>query len=310
MIKQIMSVHDLLDGANVDGYKVLKFFEPFLSDSDSMTIERIEKDGKNVDFLKIQISGSDPKAPTLGIVGQLGGIGARPDIVGMVSDADGAIVALASALKLLEMKNNGSDRIKGNVIITTHICPNSPTIPHKPVPFMNSLVGIHATLKHLITPEMNAVLSIDATKGNRIINVKGFAFTPTVKEGYILKVSEDLLTIYERVTGRKAVILPITTQDITPYENGIFHINSIMQPAVWTNAPVVGVATTSETAIAGCATGANSEIDLEAVGRFCVEVAKDYTNGKCAFYDKSEFKKLVNIYGSMEIISKIKDITH
>ncbi len=306
MINQIMLIHDLLDGADVDGYKILEFFKSFLSDSDEMTVKRIEKNGKNVDFLKIQIRGFDSGAPTLGIVGQLGGIGARPEITGMVSDADGAIVALASALKLLEMKNHKNDKIQGNVIVTTHICPDSPTIPHEPVPFMGSPIGIHFALKHLITPEMNAVLSIDATKGNRIINVKGFAFTPTVKEGYVLRVSEDLITIYERVTGKKAAILPITTQDITPYENNIFHINSIMQPAVWTNAPVVGVATTSETAIAGCATGANSEVDLEAAGRFCVEVAKNYTNGKCAFYDEPEFEKLISLYGTMKKISEIQ----
>lgn len=306
MINQVMLIHELLDGADVDGYKVLKFFTPFLDDNDKMMIERIEKNGKNVDFLRIQIHGSDPKAPTLGIIGQLGGIGARPGITGMVSDADGAIVALASALKLLEMKNHRNDKIRGNIVITTHICPNSPTIAHEPVPFMGSPVDIHSTLRHLVTSEMDAILSIDATKGNRIINVKGFAFTPTVKEGYILKVSEDLITIYERVTGRKATILPITTQDITPYENGIFHINSIMQPTVWTNAPVVGVATTSETAIPGCSTGANSEIDLETAARFCVEVAKDYTRGKCAFFDELEFKKLVSLYGSMKKISKIQ----
>ena len=305
MISQIMLIHDLLDGANVDGFKILKFFTHFLSNDDKMTVKRIEKNGKNVDFLKIQIRGSDSKAPTLGIVGQLGGIGARPEITGMVSDADGAIVALATALKLLEMKNHRNDKIHGNVVVTTHICPNSPTIPHEPAPFMGSPIGIHLALKHLIVPKMNAILSIDATKGNRIINVKGFAFTPTVKEGYILRVSEDLITIYEQVTGKKAAILPITTQDITPYENGIFHINSIMQPAIWTSAPVVGVATTSETVIAGCATGANSETDLEAAGRFCVEVAKNYTNGKCAFYDESEFEKLISLYGSMERISKV-----
>lgn len=301
-----MLIHDLLDGADVDGFKVLKFFTPFLSDDDKMTVERIEKNGKNVDFLKIQIRGFNSKAPTLGIVGQLGGIGARPDVTGMVSDADGAIVALASALKLLEMKNHRNDKIQGNVVITTHICPNSPTIPHEPVPFMGSPIDIHSALRHLVIPEMNAILSIDATKGNRIINMKGFAFTPTVKEGYILKVSEDLITIYERVTGKKAVILPITTQDITPYENGIFHINSIMQPAVWTNAPVVGVATTSETTTPGCSTGANSEMDLEAAGRFCVEVAKDYARGKCTFFDETEFQKLINLYGSMKKISKIQ----
>jgi len=108
-----------------------------------------------------------------------------------------------------------------------------------------------------ISIEMDAVLSVDTTKGNRIVKWRGFAMTPTVKEGWILKVSNDLLTLMENVTGRTARVCPITTQDITPYGNGIDHINSIMQPCVATNAPVVGVALTTETVVPGCATGAS-----------------------------------------------------
>ncbi|WP_252495946.1 DUF1177 family protein, partial [Escherichia coli] len=48
-----------------------------------------------------------------------------------------------------------------------------------------------------------------------------YALSPTVKEGYILRVAEDLLRIMEMTSGRPAVTFPITTQDITPYGNGV-----------------------------------------------------------------------------------------
>jgi len=34
--------------------------------------------------------------------------------------------------------------------------------------------------------------------------------------------------------------------------------------------------------------------------RFSVEVAKAFGEGKCAFYDRREFKKIVSLYGSLE----------
>lgn len=48
---------------------------------------------------------------------------------------------------------------------------------------------------------MDAVLSIDTTKDNRILNHKDFTISPTVKEGYILRISDDLLCIIEMTTG-------------------------------------------------------------------------------------------------------------
>ena len=46
-------------------------------------------------------------APTLGIIGRLGGVGARPAAIGLVSDGDGAVTALAVALKLVDMARRG-----------------------------------------------------------------------------------------------------------------------------------------------------------------------------------------------------------
>lgn len=300
-MKQVLEIFDLLDDPQISGEQVKEFFNTY-------KIEKIEvtpitgPKGKT-DLLKIIIPGKNGKenggtAPTLGVVGQLGGIGARPDIIGMVSDADGAIVALASALKLGIAHKRG-DIAVGDVIITTHIAPDAPTHPHKPVPFMGSPVGILDVLKHAVDPRMDALLSVDATKGNRVIKVPGFAITPTVKDGWILKISDDLINIYERVTGDIVAVVPVTMQDITPYGNKVYHINSLMQPWLMTSVPVVGVALTARVPVAGSGTGANYVMGLDLATKFCVEVVKDFTSRLCQFYNKEEFEILKSRYGEM-----------
>ena len=88
-------------------------------------------------------------------------------------------------------------------------------------------------------------------------------------------------------------------QDITPYGNDLYHLNSILQPATATNAPVVGVAITAQTMVPGCATGASHFVDVEEAARFMLEVAKSFCKGDCQFYDKEEFARIVQRYGSM-----------
>ena len=268
----------------------------------------MEGDKGRTDFVRIIFPGANGKsiggeAPTLGLIGRLGGLGARPERVGFVSDGDGALTVLSVALKLADMRLKG-DYPKGDVIITTHVCPFAPTKPHDPVPFMDSPVDILTMNAYEVDAEMDAILSIDTTKGNRVINHKGFAISPTVKEGYILRVSEDLLDIMEMVTGRLPVVLPITIQDITPYGNGVYHLNSIMQPSVATKAPVVGVAITTEVPVPGCATGATHLIDVEQAARFCLEVAKRFGEGKCRFYDVDEFRRLRELYGDLSFLQR------
>ena len=197
------------------------------------------------------------------------------------------------------MKRAG-DLLPGNVIIATHICPAAPVIPHEPVPFMSSPVDMATMNRYEVCPEMDAILSVDTTRGNWVLNQRGVAITPTVKEGYILKVSTDLLNLLSIVTSQPPLVLPITTQDILPYGNDIYHLNSIMQPATATNAPVVGVALSAAVAVPGCATGANQAVDIEMAVRFCIEVAKAFGRGRCAFYDADEFGRLVDLYGPMK----------
>jgi hypothetical protein len=302
MLKQVMEVYELLDSPTVTGEEVANLLRSRgLTD---ISVKAIKGEKGQTDFIKIRIPGTDGKqrggsAPTLGVIGRLGGVGARPEMTGIVSDADGAITALSVALKLADMKAKG-DELKGDVVVATHICPNSPIIPHHPVPFMGSPVDIAVMNREEIDDTMDAVVSIDTTKGNRIAKWRGFAITPTVKEGWILKVSDDLLDIMEITTGRLPRVCPITTQDITPYGTGIDHINSIMQPCTATDAPVLGVAITTETPVPGCATGASHVTDIEEASRFVLESAKAYGKGLCRFYDEEQWALIVQRYGPLK----------
>ena len=292
---------DLLDRPDASGEMVKKaFVKAGIKD---VHVKKIEGPEGHTDFIKAVVPGTCGKrtngsAPTLGIIGRLGGIGARPERIGLVSDGDGAVTAVATALKLARMLSVG-DTLPGDVIIATHICPNAPTQPHEPVPFMGSPVDMTAMNQEEVDPEMDAVLIVDTTRGNRDINYKGFAISPTVKEGYILRISEGLLSIMEIVTGKLPVVFPLSVQDITPYGNGLYHLNSILQPSTATKAPCVGVAITSHSAIPGCATGANNATDIEEVVRFNIEVAKAFTRKDCSFYDADEFELLLRLYGPM-----------
>lgn len=302
-LKYVMEIYELMDDINVSGQRIKDYLETISSEG-SITIETIEGSKGSTDFINIRIKGTHGKmsggeAPTLGIVGRLGGIGARPEVIGFVSDGDGALSAISIAAKLLTMAKKG-DRLKGDVIISTHICPTAPTQPHDPVPFMGSPVDIQTMNQYEVSDEMDAVLTIDTTKGNYVVNHRGFAITPTVKEGYILRISNDIIDVYQQTTGILPVTLPITTQDITPYGNGLFHINSLMQPSVAVDAPVIGVAITTEVAVAGSASGATHIIDIEGVVRFGIEVAKRFGTNQCQFYDVDEFERIQSLYGSMQ----------
>ena len=303
-MKQVIDVMELLEGPKIEISKIRDFFKGLGVPDSAIETHKI-KEGKGATyFLKIWLRGRRGKseegtAPTLGIVGRLGGIGARPEITGFVSDADGAIAALSAAAKIAALNAIG-DVLEGDVICATHLCPDAPTIPHDPVPFMDSPVTMDTMNSLEVDSEMDAILSIDATKGNRVINHRGFAISPTIKDGYILRVSEDLMDIMQNVTGKLPVVFPVTIQDITPYGNGIYHLNSVLQPATATSAPVVGVALTAEVTVPGCASGANQVTDIEAAARFAVETAKAFGERKCAFYGKEEYQRLVSLYGSLE----------
>ncbi len=272
-------------------------------------VKTITGEKGSTDFVKIKVKGIRGKskrgsAKTLGVIGRLGGIGARSELIGLVSDADGAIVALSLALKLADMRANG-DELDGDVMVSTHICPDAPVKPHKPVPFMGSPVDTATMNREEVDLEMDAILSVDTTKGNRVANSRGFAITPTVKEGWILKVSDTLLDIMGWTTGEIPKVCPIKTQDITPYGNDLYHINSIMQPCTATDKPVVGVVITSQIPVPGCSTGASHPTDIEEATRFTLEVAKRYGRGLCNFFDEDEWLNIVKCYGSLKSLQTL-----
>ncbi|MFV0247122.1 MAG: DUF1177 domain-containing protein [Mycoplasmatales bacterium] len=306
MLKQVIEIFDLLDDGRITGNKVTEKFSCY--ENVEAKCNTITGELGTTDSIEILIKGSNGKsvggnARTIGIIGRLGGIGARPKYKGLVSDGDGAVAAIAVALKLSEMSLR-EDVLDGDVIITTHICPDAPTEPHDPVDFMGSTIDMNQMNETEVKEDMDAILSIDTTKGNNVLNYKGYAISPTIKEGYILKVSEDILNCVEVSSGKKANVFPVSQLDITPYSNDMYHINSILQPAVSTKAPVVGIAITAETAVPGCSTGASDEYDITAACRFAIEVCKGYTSNQFNFYDEKEYKQIIELYGSNEHFQK------
>lgn len=301
MLKQVIDTLEILDSPHASGAAVKAIVES--SGPAEVTVKTVSSNKGSTDFVHILIQGKSGKskggsAPTLGVIGRLGGLGARPTRIGFTSDGDGAAAAVATALKLSAMASVG-DTLEGDVVITTHICPDAPTRPHKPVEFMDSPVDINVMNQHEVTDEMDAILSIDTTKGNRLVNVNGFAITPAILDGYILRVPDDLVEIMEVSTGKPCVTFPITNQDITPYGNGVYHVNSIVQPATAAKVPVVGLAITTESAVPGSATGASHEIDIAEASRFTIEVAKAFGKRAVKFVDQEEVDILHNLYGSL-----------
>ncbi len=305
MLKHIADVVDLLNTPNASGDTVAAWLRGHGADVD---VRRIGSGERHTDLVRVTVAGTEGRraggeAPTLGVIGRLGGIGVRPARLGLVSDADGAIVALGVAAALARMRAAG-DWLCGDVLVRTHISPASPIIPHEPAPFVNVPVDRLELARAEVDAEMAAILSLDSTRANRIVKARGFAITGAVKDGYILRPTEAMLDICERVTGRAPIVVPLFTQDITPPENGVHHINSIMQPATLTGAPVVGVALLSPVVVGGAATGVTDEHDLAMAARFVVEVAKEFSAGTLRFYHEDELERLVTLYGSMRHLLK------
>lgn len=308
-LSHVLKVQDLLDSALVRGQNVADLFADFPPQRVQVSVVTVPDEPpadptRHTDFVKIVIAGSRGRssggtAATTGIIGRCGAIGARnnaldPSLseIGMVSDADGPIAAIAAALKICVMAQAG-DVLPGDVIVTTHISTDAPIQPHDPVPFMGAPVSTETMNRHEVDPAMELVLSIDASKGNRIVKQRGVAITPTIMQGYILAVSNDLVNILEYTTGRLAFTLPIAIQDIIPYDiKDIPRFNSIVSPHEATAAPVVGVAVTSQSIIPGSATSANHALDINEASQFAVEVAKQFGSGKCQPVDLPTYDKL------------------
>lgn len=109
-LQQTITVMNIMDSAYVNGEQVKQLFSAY--PGIAVEVRKVEGEKGSTEFVKITVPGSSGKlgggtAPTFGIVGRLGGIGARPSRIGIVSDADGAVAAVAAALKLADMQAKG-----------------------------------------------------------------------------------------------------------------------------------------------------------------------------------------------------------
>ncbi|MFO7942105.1 MAG: DUF1177 family protein, partial [Bacillota bacterium] len=110
ILRHVLDIADLLDGASVDGDQVRSHFSN--RGLQTVEVETVRGEEGSTDFVRLTLVGSEAAsrggdAPTLGVVGRLGGVGARPAQIGLVSDAHGAICALIVASKLLSMQKAG-----------------------------------------------------------------------------------------------------------------------------------------------------------------------------------------------------------
>ncbi len=305
--REVLEIYDCLDQPGMVGSHVAKLFP-----EDQVEVERLKGVRGETDFIRVSIAGTNGKrsggtARTLGVIGRLGGLGVRPAKVGFVSDGDGALIVIAVALKLSRMYSKG-DSLDGDVIVATHMCTAVPILPRQPVDFVDSPVELSEMNDFEVSKEMDAILTIDTSRGNKLVNRNGYAITPTVKEGWILKVSDDLLKVMEITSQQPPSVFPITMQDITAFGNDVYHFNSLLQPSIATNAPLVGIALTSAVQVPGCATGVHSLNLIEEVGRFIVECAQEYGSGNLEFYSTEEFSLLKRLYGDMSVLQTIPDL--
>ena len=121
LLRQVLELFDYLDTPAADGGMVTALLKE--RGAAKVHVETVTGEEGDTDCITVLIQGSEGKssggnAPTLGIIGRLGGLGARPEVTGFVSDGDGALAALAAGLKLAEMNKNG-DILKGDVLIAT-----------------------------------------------------------------------------------------------------------------------------------------------------------------------------------------------
>ena len=105
LMKQIIDAYEVLDSSFVTGEAVKEYLLGIKADANVEVYELVGPKG-STDMLKVRIPGKNGKtnggdAPTIGLLGRLGGIGARPERIGFVSDGDGALCAVALAAKLL-----------------------------------------------------------------------------------------------------------------------------------------------------------------------------------------------------------------
>ena len=102
LYRQMLDLYDILDDEKADGKSVVEYMKKI--NADCLAETHVLKGAQGITHMvKVVIPGEKGKrnggeAPTIGILGRLGGLGARPERVGFVSDGDGALAALTAAV--------------------------------------------------------------------------------------------------------------------------------------------------------------------------------------------------------------------
>ena len=86
LTRQVIEVFDLLDRADASGEGAKAYLERLGA---QQVVERMAHEDHATDFVRVCIPGSNGRvkggpAPTIGILGRLGGLGARPEMTGFV----------------------------------------------------------------------------------------------------------------------------------------------------------------------------------------------------------------------------------
>lgn len=310
MLRDVIDTIDFLDNSSNSA----EAFAEFLPDGPhAVEITPFESDLGTTDFIKILFPGSAGKsaggdAPTTGIIGSNGGLRLPGPYPGLASDADGCIVGLTAALRLARMHTRGQ-QLAGDVLVSTHICQKARPVPHDPYPFVMSPLPSSEKHPRLVDTRMDAMLTPETCKGNKMVSHLGFAVTPPVREGIIMRPHASILHIVEMVTGKAPVVFPITMQDVTPYELGVHHICGMVLPSIFSAAPVIGVPLVTEIETHPSATGVQQPTVLETAARFCLEVATSFGNGDCEFYYPGDFEGMVSTFKGLRGWQSLENAT-
>lgn len=285
IMKTLLDVIDALESRN-----------PLDRIRDLIKVDFEERRIGNVPYIKALYEGGGNKR--VEVLGRLGAI-QMSQFKGLVSDADGAIIALTVLAELKRLEEKGI-KLNLDVSFVTNVALNAKLIPHKPFDFMVPEVGLDDALKEEVDPKASFIISIDSTKGNRLAKFDDFALTHVVLNGYILRVSDEVVDIYNRVTGHEVYLVSLTTGDLTPLDFNVYHISTLISPWLYTTSPVLGIATVSKQMVPGYATGVMDLNMLERASRFIIELLKHIGLGG-KVYDEREYEELVKKLGDSNL---------
>ena len=87
LLRQVLELFDLLDTPNANGTTITELLKE--RGAAEVSVENVKGEEGDTDCVTILIKGSEGKssggtAPTLGIIGRLGGLGARPEVTGFI----------------------------------------------------------------------------------------------------------------------------------------------------------------------------------------------------------------------------------